>query len=37
MAAGLEESFSGGGYTAMQRAALLQMAWDHVVIGTGRP
>jgi aromatic ring hydroxylase len=28
--AGLEESFSGGGYTAKQRAALLQMAWDHV-------
>jgi 4-hydroxyphenylacetate 3-monooxygenase len=30
MAAGLEESFGGGGYTARQRAALLQMAWDHV-------
>lgn len=30
VAAGLEESFGGGGYTAMQRAALLQMAWDHV-------
>jgi aromatic ring hydroxylase len=30
MAAGLEESFGGGGYTALQRAALLQMAWDHV-------
>ena len=28
--AGLEESFSGGGYTALQRSALLQMAWDHV-------
>ncbi|MSO99683.1 MAG: hypothetical protein EXR07_01340 [Acetobacteraceae bacterium] len=28
--AGLEESFSGGGYSARQRAALLQMAWDHV-------
>ena len=27
---GLEESFSGGGYTATQRSALLQMAWDHV-------
>jgi aromatic ring hydroxylase len=27
---GLEESFSGGGYSALQRAALLQMAWDHV-------
>ncbi|HUC73383.1 MAG TPA: hypothetical protein VMS01_19495, partial [Stellaceae bacterium] len=23
-------SFGGGGYTALQRAALLQMAWDHV-------
>jgi aromatic ring hydroxylase len=30
MAAGLEASFGGGGYTALQRAALLQMAWDHV-------
>jgi len=30
LAAGLEASFSGGGYTATQRAALLQMAWDHV-------
>ena len=30
LAAGLEESFAGGGYTAAQRAALLQMAWDHV-------
>jgi aromatic ring hydroxylase len=28
--AGLEESFSGGGYSARQRAALLQMAWDHI-------
>ena len=28
--AGLEESFSGGGYSALQRSALLQMAWDHV-------
>jgi 4-hydroxyphenylacetate 3-monooxygenase len=27
---GLEESFGGGGYTARQRAALLQLAWDHV-------
>lgn len=26
---GLEESFGGGGYSALQRAALLQMAWDH--------
>jgi aromatic ring hydroxylase len=30
LAAGLEASFGGGGYTAMQRSALLQMAWDHV-------
>ena len=30
IAAGLEESFGGGGYTALQRSALLQMAWDHV-------
>jgi 4-hydroxyphenylacetate 3-monooxygenase len=30
MAVGLEESFGGGGYTAEQRAALLQLAWDHV-------
>jgi len=30
MAAGFEESFAGGGYSAQQRAALLQLAWDHV-------
>lgn len=30
VAAGLADSFSGGGYTALQRAALLQLAWDHV-------
>jgi aromatic ring hydroxylase len=30
IAAGLEESFGGGGYTALQRSALLQLAWDHV-------
>jgi 4-hydroxyphenylacetate 3-monooxygenase len=30
MAAGLEDSFGGGGYTAKQRAALLQLAADHV-------
>jgi 4-hydroxyphenylacetate 3-monooxygenase len=30
LAAGLEASFGGGGYTAAQRSALLQMAWDHV-------
>jgi 4-hydroxyphenylacetate 3-monooxygenase len=28
--AGLEESFAGGEYTALQRAALLQLAADHV-------
>jgi aromatic ring hydroxylase len=28
--AGLEASFGGGGYTARQRSALLQLAWDHV-------
>jgi aromatic ring hydroxylase len=30
VSAGLEESFGGGGYTALQRAALLQLASDHV-------
>jgi aromatic ring hydroxylase len=30
LAAGLEEAFGGGGYTAKQRAALLQLAADHV-------
>jgi 4-hydroxyphenylacetate 3-monooxygenase len=30
LAKGLEESFGGGGYSAAQRAALLQLAWDHV-------
>jgi 4-hydroxyphenylacetate 3-monooxygenase len=30
LSAGLEESFGGGGYTARQRSALLQLAWDHV-------
>jgi aromatic ring hydroxylase len=30
LAEGLAQSFGGGGYTALQRAALLQMAWDHV-------
>src|SRR4029450_9589983 len=29
VAAGLDESFAGGGYTALQRAALLQLASDH--------
>ena len=30
LAAGLEELFAGGGYSAKQRAALLQLASDHV-------
>jgi aromatic ring hydroxylase len=30
LAAGLEVSFAGGGYSAKQRAALLQLASDHV-------
>ena len=30
LAAGLEETFGGGGYTARQRSALLKLAWDHV-------
>jgi aromatic ring hydroxylase len=30
LAAGLEDAFGGGGYTAQQRAALLQLAADHV-------
>jgi aromatic ring hydroxylase len=30
LAAGLNETFGGGGYSAQQRAALLQLAWDHV-------
>jgi len=30
MARGFEASFGGGGWTATQRSALLQMAWDHV-------
>ncbi|HYU12301.1 MAG TPA: 4-hydroxyphenylacetate 3-hydroxylase C-terminal domain-containing protein, partial [Stellaceae bacterium] len=30
LAEGLEESFGGGGWTALQRSALLQLAWDHV-------
>ena len=29
-AVGLEETFGGGGYSARQRAALLQLVWDHV-------
>jgi aromatic ring hydroxylase len=30
LTAGLEEPFAGGGYSAKQRAALLNLAWDHV-------
>ncbi len=30
---GLEASFAGGGYSAAQRSALLQLAWDHVSSG----
>ena len=37
LAAGLEESFAGGGYTARQRAALLQLAWDHVGSALDQP
>ena len=33
MATELEEAFGGGGYSALQRAALLQLAWDHVASG----
>ena len=30
---GLEEAFAGGVYSAKQRAAILQLAWDHVSSG----
>jgi aromatic ring hydroxylase len=30
VARGLAQSFGGGGYSALQRSALLQLAWDHV-------
>src|SRR5256884_8197845 len=33
--AGLEESFGGGEYSALQRAALLQLAADHVASALG--
>ncbi len=32
MAAELEDAFGGGGYTALQRSALLQLAWDQVAL-----
>ena len=32
-AAELEDAFGGGGYTALQRAALLHLAWDQVSSG----
>jgi 4-hydroxyphenylacetate 3-monooxygenase len=33
LAEGLEEAFGGGGYSALQRAALLQLTWDHISSG----
>jgi aromatic ring hydroxylase len=33
MGVGLEETFGGGGYTALQRSALLNLAWDHISSG----
>ncbi len=33
IAAGLEAAFGGGGFSAKQRAALLQLTWDHVASG----
>jgi 4-hydroxyphenylacetate 3-monooxygenase len=33
MKEGLEESFGGGGYSALQRSALLSMAWDLISSG----
>ena len=33
LSAGLEATFGGGGYSAKQRSALLQLAWEHVSSG----
>lgn len=33
LAAGLEDAFGGGGFSAQQRSALLRLAWDHVSSG----
>jgi 4-hydroxyphenylacetate 3-monooxygenase len=33
LSAALEESFGGGGFSALQRSAVLQMTWDHVSSG----
>jgi 4-hydroxyphenylacetate 3-monooxygenase len=33
MTAYLDRSFGGGGYTAQQRAAILNLVWDHVASG----
>jgi 4-hydroxyphenylacetate 3-monooxygenase len=33
IADGLEDAFGGGGYSALQRAALLQLTWDHISSG----
>ena len=33
LSTGLDEAFAGGGYSATQRAGLLQLAWDHVSSG----
>jgi 4-hydroxyphenylacetate 3-monooxygenase len=33
LAAEFESAFGGGGYTALQRSALLSLAWDHIASG----